>query len=177
MLQYFRNLFSRPQEAGPIVVPESRAITAHIIAITRFIRRFPDQKLFDVLAFCQDGRMDYCMHCRCLLGVFSSPVLHTACNRSVLDPRHHYHLFRQDIEAKKAEAAYRDLGECDGRESFDGQWRRDVYLQEILRVELRDRAKEGSGSVRLIPVYESDLEKEAQGAETPVQRKTEGRSL
>lgn len=44
--------------------------------VREFVSRWSAQKLFDVLAFAQDGKMDYVLPCCCLLGVSTAIVLH-----------------------------------------------------------------------------------------------------
>lgn len=112
--------------------------------ITKFIQRHEDQKLCDVLAFCEDGHMRYSNMCCCLLGVFSSEVLHTGASLWQPCDREHYHRYANDPVAKAAEFAYYELGlvflhnnRCIAE---DDQSVRNSYLQEVLRDELERRA-------------------------------------
>src|SRR5580704_7531548 len=51
-------------------------------AIVRdYISDWTEEKLCQVLAFCQDGKMQFCDSCSCLLGVASSDVLHTSADK------------------------------------------------------------------------------------------------
>jgi hypothetical protein len=153
----FRSLRPQPSPqppSNPVAnsVEEARSaeVSRHIDTLTRFIERYSDQKLCDVLAFCEDGRMNYRLFCNCLLGVFSSSVLHVQACTHDTDPPHHYHRLKLlDPLAAPAESAYHWLGEQGEDRSLEQQHRRDCYLMEVLRMELTRRGRLRRISVRL----------------------------
>jgi hypothetical protein len=115
-------------------------IAAATETVNSFIHSWSEQKLCDVLAFCEDGRMDFDKLCCCLLGVASSQVLHIECNQDVTSQNHHYMVLRRENpEAIAAEEAYYLLGG-----PLDDQQSRDAHLCKILRAELarREAARE-----------------------------------
>jgi hypothetical protein len=143
---FLSRLFSRRTIPGPAVAPmlpepptpPARSfhtpVELNLMSdITRFIGRYPDEQLCWVLAFCEDGHMDYHDGGRCLLAVFS-----VSSEIAVAYRRTNYHMFSDDRVAKEAERAYFRLGYAPGDEQ---QSRRDRYLLEVLRAELERRDK------------------------------------
>src|SRR4051812_8934072 len=78
-------------------------------AVRTFIRaHFDDQRLHEVIAFNDDGKMQYSSACCCLLGVtLSSTPLHRYCEVS---GEHHYTQASALFDANAAENAYWLLG-------------------------------------------------------------------
>lgn len=139
MLGIFRKLFSS-RKVQPLVWEPSQP---DIDCITSFIHPHSEQKLCDVLAFCEDGRMNSRNGCRCLLGVFSSAVLHDHCLHPLHVPGHYYTL-KETRGASTAEAAYIRLGAEAEELMFraEGQKLRDHHFLKILRAELARRENE-----------------------------------
>ena len=63
---------------------EARAVVKKFVS-----ERWGDQKLAEVLAFVEDGKMDYGNGCCCLLGVDSSDNLHTDTQDANHKPQHY----------------------------------------------------------------------------------------
>lgn len=105
-------------------------ISASRAVIASFLQTQSEQKLVDVLAFSEDGGMDFWSPCCCLVGVFSTAVLHHCC----CEDRHYLRAKREDPEIEKLEMAYFRLG------AGGGQRQRDRHLAECLRAELDRRA-------------------------------------
>ena|ERR1041385_1253049 len=103
--------------------------------------RFSDERLAEVYAFNQDGKMRFLDPCSCLLGVTSSGQLHQDDNTCS-----HLHYLRMrdlDNDGQAVENAYNALGyvslpENDRRPS--DEWRR-IRLSAILRAQMRIRAR------------------------------------
>ncbi len=73
--------------------------------VVEFVRtRFDDEKLAQVSAFNEDGKMSFFEPCCCLLGVASSTTLHVSCRD------HHYWRLAGSGYCRVAEAAYWSLG-------------------------------------------------------------------
>jgi hypothetical protein len=150
MLQIFKRLFSKPRVADEAVRSVPPAVLNAIDQVTRFIQQFPTDQLCQVLAFCEDGKMDYHDSCECLRGVFGAlhigMPLHKAAalrqGRGFAQHVSHYSIFSDSI-ALQAEKGYFALGFREGfpfpGPGFESQTLRDHYLQEILRLELRGR--------------------------------------
>ena len=106
--------------------------------VRNWIKQFSDQKLAEVYAFNQDGKMSYVNPCSCILGVTLSDKLHTSFKECIheLVPGH-YSMAKALPGAYEAEEAYLKLSivACD----FIARWR----LSRILKAEMlqRDRAR------------------------------------
>lgn len=139
MFQWLRKLFSTSPE-GPVDC-ERPICRVNIEVAERLIGSFlaaqSDQKLHDVYAFCEDGKMDYDDPCQCILGVFSSECLHM----DVICDSEHYYAIRELPGLGSVEVAYFDLGYDD---SVDLQSVRDQRFLKLLRAEIdrRDAARE-----------------------------------
>src|ERR1700734_1934134 len=111
MLAWFRNLIGSSRTTN---VPKRTDgyLDRSIACIASFVKTWPDQKLFDVFAFCQDGKMNYGHYCKCLLGVFGSRFLHDECNPSVVPPHPpaHYIEIKLQWGMFEVERAYELLG-------------------------------------------------------------------
>lgn len=107
--------------------------------IRAFIATWTDQKLHDVYAFNQDGRMMYTFTCCCLLGVATSEILHSgACTNF----RVHYSNvdeLRLNRLGNAAEGAYLALGDG-GANAEERDYLRQVRLSPMLRAEIRRRS-------------------------------------
>jgi hypothetical protein len=111
--------------------------------VKEFVSHWTDQKLCEVLAFCEDGKMRYYSWCGCLLGVASSRVLHTFC----YDPVHYIDYKRNYLGAAIAERAYFHMaGDAKAIPGFLSsatdiwhQKERDVNLIAILKEVLQER--------------------------------------
>lgn len=61
----------------PSSVPEKEIVVDENVAVIReFVSHWNDQKLCEVMAFAEDGKMHFDDSCSCLIGVASSKVLH-----------------------------------------------------------------------------------------------------
>lgn len=150
MFEFFNRRHSiSPPPPEAIEDQRTREVSAHLDAICDFIRIFPEQQICHVLASCEDGKMNFHNYCNCLLGVFSSSVIHQCCGQ---DPRrndHHYHVLTSQYGrlALEAEYAYEGLGkQVPGSPGDPGvreeqQRLRDVYLRDLLRGELKRRER------------------------------------
>jgi hypothetical protein len=112
--------------------------------IRRWIsERFSDERLAQVYAFNQDGRMQYSSPCACLLGVTTAKHLHSwgdGCWAT------HYRVLKQ--VGADAELAYNYLAYVDrlGRFRFEGvEQLRQRRLSAILRAQMRIRARQQEG--------------------------------
>lgn len=175
MITFLRKLFSRELSLEDQWQKEA---VGHRNAIRGLLAKWSEQKLFDVLAFCEDGKMVFDNPCSCLRGVATSGILHT----SGESPAHilgHYHDCG-DPQVLAAETAYRNLGytsapELERRKAVisdlwrqrisyyfhpepEAQRRRDQELIALLREEIARREVQ-----RAIP----------QRGETPVRHETE----
>ena len=104
-------------------IKKARAIVA------AYIKPWSTDKICQVIAFCEDGKMDAFHTCSCLIGVDSSSVLHESEDECAEGP--HYRLRRWYYEpAVEAEFAYIKFGD---------QRTRDRELIAILRDELAAR--------------------------------------
>jgi hypothetical protein len=81
-------------------VKETRKIIKDFIS-----ERWSDEKVVQVFAFNEDGKMHFINSCSCLTGVHSSEVLHTHC-LSPYHRRNHWELARRDPQVVMAESAY-----------------------------------------------------------------------
>jgi hypothetical protein len=108
MPNWLNKLFrATPQWEEPAPSPLSSAT----IRIAAFVETRTDQKLHDVYAFCEDGRMEFDSFCRCLLGVFGSETPHEWC--SARDGRgipYHYSAIKRLPGMAEIELAYCQLG-------------------------------------------------------------------
>jgi hypothetical protein len=106
--------------------------------IRRWIsERFSDERLAQVYAFNQDGRMRYCSPCCCLRGVTEAERLHdfdAACDR-----QHYIRL--NTVEGVEAELAYNVLGNVAAHRRNFGDGLRQRRLSAILRAQMRLRAR------------------------------------
>jgi hypothetical protein len=115
--------------------------------IRRWIsERFSDERLVEVYAFNQDGRMRFLDPCGCLLGVTGSEKVHEGLGYVKGGSCNHLHYLRVrdfDNDGHIAENAYNALGyvslpENDRRPG--DEWRR-IRLSAILRAQMRIRAR------------------------------------
>lgn len=104
--------------------------------IATFLKTWSDQKLADVYAFCEDGKMYFYKPCICLLGVASSQVLHT--ERCEVP---HYSRLRAQPGMPDVEMAYRDLskGARGPGRGGSAQKMRDRRLLKLLSAEMDRR--------------------------------------
>jgi hypothetical protein len=99
--------------------------------------RFSDERLAEVYAFNQDGRMRYCSPCCCLRGVTEAERLHDfdeACDR-----QHYIRL--NTAEGVEAELAYNVLGNVAAHRPNFGDGLRQRRLSAILRAQMRIRSR------------------------------------
>jgi len=99
-----------------------------IAIVSNWIKRFSTQRLHDVLAFNEDGKMSYSDGCSCLMGVTFAQGLHTR-DSACTDPQFHYFMARALPGAAEAEIAYRKI-------SAEGPG----LMDAILRAEIRRRS-------------------------------------
>ena len=112
-----------------------------------FVSTWSDQKIAEVFAFNQDGKMDARSGCNCLLGVASSVFLHnTRCRiPHYLAIKHggayEEYGVKQDLRAYNAEIAYFKLGDPLIRyvPLEQGQPLRDRVFSEILTEVMAER--------------------------------------
>ena len=104
--------------------------------LAQFVK-LPGQKLHDIFAFCEDGKMDYWDHCCCLIAVCSSPVLHQRCDDPACCVRYGKMLNQPGMLA--VEGAYSELGDDYAAGVIDSQDLRDRRLLKILRAEMTRR--------------------------------------
>lgn len=110
-----------------------------VAILRRFVGTWPTQKLHDVYAFCEDGHMHFMDACSCILGAYSSRILHTG---SVFRQDHdmpcfegqHYEQTRALPGMIRVEFAYRSLGA-----KQDSQKVRDSRFLQILKAEMLSR--------------------------------------
>ncbi len=111
-----------------------------------WLKEWPDQKLYDVYAFAQDGKMNYHDGCSCILGVYSSKVLHQSSDfterGTCIEQSDHYGMLKSQPGMARIEFAYRMLGGLE-----DLQLERDARLLEILGAEMARRAMAGYNAV------------------------------
>lgn len=101
-------------------------MTPHDI-VKRFIsENWSDQKVAEVLAFNEDGKMSFCNPCACILGVSSSNQLHELCTT--------VHLYDLRKQFGVVELAYRDLWQYSMLADRDAARREsiDAILREII---------------------------------------------
>jgi hypothetical protein len=119
--------------------------------VRNFCSKWTTQKLCEVLAFAEDGKMQYLQPCGCLLGVASSDVLHESveyCADKSGDTQgtkhlsHYLRIKSGSSEAGLAEIAYRQLGHP-GLEYY-GQDARDAEFIAILNSILSEREMDSS---------------------------------
>ena len=79
--------------------------------VRHFVSGWTTQKLCEVLAFAEDGKMDAMNVCQCLLGVASSDQLHES--KDCPKP-HHFVRYGDDYNARNTELAYYSLDEAGG---------------------------------------------------------------
>ena len=113
--------------------------------IRRWIsERFSDERLVEVYAFNQDGRMRFQSACDCLLGVTGSSTLHQPEDCPDRNwPAHYFRIrYNGGQFALDAEQAYNLIGWV-GRQFFDGcsDQLRQRRLSAILRAQMRIRAR------------------------------------
>jgi len=126
---------------------ESLTLEVATQLIQDFVSKFSDQKLHDVFAFCQDGRMEFSSYCECLLGVFSSDVLHNADPITGLCPQEcslivgcgpdHYLRIKQLPGMRDVETAYLTLGGFNDSQEVRDQRLLGILCEEIARRALR----------------------------------------
>jgi len=124
-------------ESKPDLIQDS------ILRIAAFVKEWPDQKLYDVYAFCQDGRMDFQHCCKCLLAVFGSDVLHDKCLDLDRDGiPNHYRAIKRIPQMAEIEKAYQIIGfkALPTHRYPEDQKLRDRRLLEILGTEIARRA-------------------------------------
>jgi hypothetical protein len=146
MFDWLRNRFRRKsnepvkpntEPAKVDTIAYEAVVQRSILRIEWFVKHWPEQKLHDVYAFCQDGRMDFYNPCRCLLGVFGSKTLHECC---ILDGTPDHYLVLWSIPGMaEIERAYQILG-LDTVGGFS-QKLRDKRLLDILAIEMPRRAR------------------------------------
>ena len=158
MFNWFKNLFSFPSSDSwekQIAYRTDQSIAV----LTSFVRDWSDRKICDVLAFCEDGKMNFGVQCCCLLGVFGSEVIHTRCGMGGLvflnghpyPACKGYEIGRAHPCGPSVERAYLMLGgapDLDESDLDNGQWLRDARMIKILRAELSRR--EGERELREI---------------------------
>lgn len=110
--------------------------------VKQYVAGWTDQKLAEVMAFCEDGRMNYDNTCCCLIGVSSADNLHRA---NIAKPYTGEpacmdgHYFRLKFGTKHtaqswAETAYLFLGGVENLQST-----RDRHFLEILHTIMEER--------------------------------------
>jgi hypothetical protein len=108
----------------------------HRQVVKDFVSQWNTEKICQVMAFAEDGHMDYLNPCSCLIGVHSSDVLH-----DVQCEEGHYNRWVYGSGyrpgAVTPENSYMMLG-C-GSEYFSTQYSRDRILVEILKEILAER--------------------------------------
>ena len=119
--------------------------------IRNWIKRFDDQRLAEVYAFNEDGKMAFRNSCSCLLGVTLADKLHTSTVECTYGPQPtHYHDARKIPGAVEVEWAYRNLGSIPFMFKSDAlkRW----LLSRILRDEIQDRdQKRARARLAVIP--------------------------
>jgi hypothetical protein len=109
--------------------------------IRRWIsERFSDERLAEVYAFNQDGKMMYESPCCCLLGVTGAENLHEA--GSGCDKRHYIRIRETVPIGMATELAYNFLGNIAPHWMQFGDPLRRRRLSAILRAQMRIRAQE-----------------------------------
>jgi hypothetical protein len=131
-------------------------------------RNWSDQKVAEVLAFAEDGKMDYFNPCACFIGVHSSDAPHVKCDHVIrasrttwLHPGHHYRLAKvRSYELIESEEAYLLLGKEDGKTFYlrTGQPLRDQRFIEILRDVIRHRDAQKEKQIAPGASYTSDCQ-------------------
>lgn len=102
-----------------------------------YVSAWTDQKLAEVAAFCEDGKMHFYNPCCCLIGVSSSINLHR--DFRTCGGIHYTKLRVGNPEANCVENAYQILGkETDGHGGY-GQPTRDQRFLAILREVMGER--------------------------------------
>ena len=111
--------------------------------VANWIKQFSDQRLAEVLAFNDDGKMNYNNPCSCLLGVTLAVRLHTKCGQDY--KVWHYRRARALPGGPAAEVAYFRLGM-----GFPKiiRWR----LSRLLKAEMRLRER-----LRATHLYHGDV--------------------
>src|ERR1041385_9011185 len=108
--------------------------------IRRWIsERFSDERLAEVYAFNQDGRMRFLDPCGCLLGVTGSHALHQSNGKC--DQQHYRDLYTEKL-AINVGYAYNLLGYFNALGGFCGDDLRRIRLGAILRAQMRIRARQ-----------------------------------
>jgi hypothetical protein len=103
-------MLAKQRYKSTVVMPE-KMLAVNKEWVATFVSRWSDQKLAEVLAFAQDGKMSYQNQCCCLLGVASSDNLHVEHCHNYGDQESHYHRFRNETHrALSSEMAYFGLG-------------------------------------------------------------------
>jgi hypothetical protein len=110
----------------------------HRQIVKDFVSQWNTEKICQVMAFAEDGHMDYLNPCSCLIGVHSSDVLH-----DVQCEEGHYNRWVYGSgyrpSAVTAENSYMMLGSATGASVFIGQSSRDRVFVEILKEILAER--------------------------------------
>lgn len=140
------------------------ATNTNVAAIKAYTTAWSDQKIAEVYAFAQDGKLGYTNPCCCIIGVGSSGNLHTEFNsvacRNSLGGCLHYKFEREaNPLAATAESAMLTLGfglGMRGRESLDAQCSR--LMAEILADVMRERETAG-GVVLPVPRRTAEFQK------------------
>jgi hypothetical protein len=100
------------------------------------LRAWDEQKLYDVLAFNQDGRMKFMDPCACYLGVLSSKTVH---DQNRCEEGQHYSQYKSRFPKQALESAYYALTDVNDP---DPNTTRRRHMDTLLRAELRRREKE-----------------------------------
>jgi hypothetical protein len=130
---------------------ESKQLIRHWIS-----ERFSDERLAQVYAFNQDGRMRFQSACDCLLGVTGSSTLHQPEDCPDADwPAHYFRIrYNGGQFALDVEQAYNIIGWVGSRgfmhDSSDRL--RQVRLSAILRAQMRIRARQRQQKGELVCV-------------------------
>jgi hypothetical protein len=111
-----------------------------INVLARWVRRFSDQRLAEVFAFNEDGKLIWSDSCQCILGVTLAVNLHTAgdgrnCPEYAGGPgKSHYFLAKEIPGGREAEWAYRMVYEQVGhRWIMSGILSREMRYREWVR--------------------------------------------
>lgn len=143
-----------------MTITEARSI------VKDFVSQWSDFKIASVLAFAEDGKMEYVEPCNCLLGVHCSDVLHAweqgpNGNETCPDWDEHMRRFSVAREVdRKAELAYLRLGFIDKDDSEYGgddsdpseQKRRDREFIAILNSVIAERDAQRANADEAQPV-------------------------
>jgi hypothetical protein len=104
--------------------------------VKEFVSGWSTQKLCEVLAFAEDGKMNAYQSCQCLEGVASAEVLHEQHRCPSTDEHWKWHEKRGSDCLTICEYAYFSLGD---ETAFGDQKERDREMTEILRQVIAER--------------------------------------